>query len=351
MKKSLFMLGVAVAALSSCSQSEILEVAEGRAIGFSSFVNNNTRAVTEVTQLTSSDIYVIGFYGKDELEWNGKTYQNEPGSNKYYWEAEKFYRFGAYANGSGGMIPSSDSEQKVTFNPSESQLIFNNYTPNDQNDLVATIAEVETGSDVQSQENVELSFKHMLAQVELVFTTDAADIYELKIKDVKINGAISKANGTCQLKNGKLEISWQDGSKSDYTYDDETFVGVDIADSKLSIPSTISQAKLVIPQSLPTEDGEEYTVTFTATLKNGNTPDASEISKNFTAKLNYKKTGNEDLKENFWTPGYRYRYTAKISADMIDGNLDGKEIEFNPTIESWQSVDAGNIESTSQSGN
>ena len=62
MKRSLFMLGVAVAALSGCSQSEILEVAEGRAIGFSSFVNNNTRAVTEVTEGNLSQYYVFGNY-------------------------------------------------------------------------------------------------------------------------------------------------------------------------------------------------------------------------------------------------------------------------------------------------
>lgn len=47
MKRSLFMLGVAVAALSSCSNNEVLDIAESNAIKFSNtFVGKPTRSVT-----------------------------------------------------------------------------------------------------------------------------------------------------------------------------------------------------------------------------------------------------------------------------------------------------------------
>ena len=45
MKKSLLMLGAAAMMLASCTQNEVVEVAESRAIGFDAFVNNNTKAV------------------------------------------------------------------------------------------------------------------------------------------------------------------------------------------------------------------------------------------------------------------------------------------------------------------
>lgn len=39
MKKSLLMLGAAAMVLASCTQNEVMEVAENRSIGFNSFVN------------------------------------------------------------------------------------------------------------------------------------------------------------------------------------------------------------------------------------------------------------------------------------------------------------------------
>ena len=41
MKKSLLMLGAAAMMLASCTQNEVMEVAESRAIGFDAFVNNS----------------------------------------------------------------------------------------------------------------------------------------------------------------------------------------------------------------------------------------------------------------------------------------------------------------------
>lgn len=79
MKKSLFVLGVAVAALASCTQSEVLEVAEGRAIQFNTFVNNNTKAVTEITAGSYSGTYYL--FGENS-ETNGNygtlVFNNDP---------------------------------------------------------------------------------------------------------------------------------------------------------------------------------------------------------------------------------------------------------------------------------
>ena len=60
MKKSLFVLGVAVAALASCTNEEVTEVAQERTIGFNAFVNNTTKADIETATLTT--FYAFGDY-------------------------------------------------------------------------------------------------------------------------------------------------------------------------------------------------------------------------------------------------------------------------------------------------
>ena len=76
MKKSLFVLGVAVAALASCTNEEVTEVAQNRVIGFNSFVNNNTKAVTVVNSLANSEFYVFGMYDADQTTWGKTVFSN-----------------------------------------------------------------------------------------------------------------------------------------------------------------------------------------------------------------------------------------------------------------------------------
>ena len=49
MKTNLFLLGMAVAAFSSCTNEEVTDVAQNRAIKFNQFVENNTREITTTT--------------------------------------------------------------------------------------------------------------------------------------------------------------------------------------------------------------------------------------------------------------------------------------------------------------
>lgn len=336
MKKSMFMLGVAVAALASCTQNEVMEVAEGRAIQFNTFVNNNTKTVTEVPSgtLASSEFYVFGNYGTDQSTWTGQAYNNETGDTKYYWKASNYYRFGAYANGKSGKIGNA------TFSAADQKLTFPAYTPADACDLIACVpAQVGPVSDAVNQGEVSLNFKHMLAQVAFEFTTDAADIYELKISNVKINNAISTTEGSID-KDGTItwESTGEGVTKNGYTYEDFPDDGVDIADGNLTPARTKMQSKLVIPQDLPTT-ANYITVTFTATLKDGNDASGTIKNQDFTANLSFtQQTGDgiNDPASNKWTAGYRYKYTTKITADMIDGDLTDKEIEFTATVEDWK---------------
>ena len=333
MKRSLFMLGVAVAALSSCSQSEILEVAEGRAIGFSSFVNNNTRAVNEVTEANLSQYYVFGKYqGGEVSDWSGQAFNNELNTTLYYWQPDMTYRFGAYADGNGGKIASSGEGATVSFDAANSKLTFTNYTPDDTKDLVAAVTGDETADTyiTSPETKVQLNFKHLLSQVKLTFTSTAAATYKLTISDVRIEDAVS----TCTGEYTTTGVTWNtDGSttKNGYVYD---FFGTE--DRVISSGVSQYQSKLVIPQS----GTEQLYVYFTATIK-GEKPSESTIStKDFKATLKHAVAD-----ANAWKPSYCYNYIANVEIkDIVDNPDNLVEINFKVTgVEEWKPVEAGTV--------
>ena len=105
MKKSLWMLGVALTALASCAETEVVDVPQTRAIGFTNaFVNNTTRA--DVTTDTFGKFWVFGDYDNDG-SWanvfsNIEVTKGSPAwkpEQTAYWQLNKNYNFGAYADG------------------------------------------------------------------------------------------------------------------------------------------------------------------------------------------------------------------------------------------------------------
>lgn len=336
MKRSLFMLGVAVAALSSCSQSEILEVAEGRAIGFSSFVNNNTRAVDEVTKDNLSQYYVFGKYqGGEVSDWSGQAFNNELNTTLYYWQPGMTYRFGAYADGNGGKIASSGEGATVSFDAANSKLTFTNYTPDDAKDLVAAVTDATADTYIASPETkVPLNFKHLLSQVKLTFTSTAAATYKLTISDVRIEEAVS----TCTGEYTTSGVTWNTNVspvKDGYVYD---FFGTE--GKEISSGVSQYQSKLVIPQS----GTEQLYVYFTATIK-GEKPSGSNLfTKDFKATLGHA-VADGDSDNNKWQPSYCYNYIANVEIkDIVDNPDNLVEIQFEVTgVEEWKPVEVGTV--------
>lgn len=320
MKKSIFLLAAAAAAFASCTQSEVMEVAENRAIGFNAFVNNNTRAVTEfIGSKTSGDIYVIGYYGADNASMTTSVFANELGNVEYYWLDNQYYIFGAYADGQAGEI------SNATFSSTDKKLTFASYTPDDSKDLVAAVSDVVGPVTASTQGKVSLTFSHMLAQVGFTFNTEVGTEYTLNISNIKINKAIKTAEGT-YIKNGSPAIAWSGTAETGeaYAYEDIT----DLANKK---NKQSQQFKLVIPQPVPTTSGSEINVTFDASISGAG---INETRQNISVNLTSPDTEG-------WKPGYRYNYTATINGDDIQNNL--YPIEF--TVESipeWQKATMGN---------
>ena len=317
------MLGAAAMVLASCTQNEVMEVAENRAIGFNSFVNNTTKTVTEFTgTATSGDIYVIGYYGDYNGTLDQKVFVNELGSTLYYWQDGKDYIFGAYADGKGGNFGNTE------FDPTNQVLTFKNYTPDDTKDLVAAISDKVTNVTANTQDEVSLTFKHMLAQVGFTFKTEVGTEYELNITNIQIEQAIKTATtGTYTKKqNGDITIDWT----GDATVDGETsYAYTNISDLANAVNKTAQEFKLVIPQTV---DGTNLKVTFKATIKgvgldNTSTPKEIEVA----------------LPATTWQAGYKYNYTTVINAENII--KDTYPIEFTvEEIPGWE--DGGNQDLT-----
>ena len=67
MKKSFLMLGVAAMALASCTQNEVVEYADSRAIQFDAFVGKSTRAVTELKTDGLTQFNVFAYHGTNNI--------------------------------------------------------------------------------------------------------------------------------------------------------------------------------------------------------------------------------------------------------------------------------------------
>ena len=88
MKKTLWMLGVAVAALTSCTQSEVLDVPESKMIAFDSFVGKPTRAIDDVGDAKNFDVFYV--YADKGVTSEGLFTADTDGSN--FFNGEKVHR-------------------------------------------------------------------------------------------------------------------------------------------------------------------------------------------------------------------------------------------------------------------
>lgn len=329
MKTNLFLLGMAVAAFSSCTNEEVTDVAQNRAIKFNQFVENNTREVQEVESLSS--FYVFGKFGEISNSYTTQIFNNESQDTPYYWVANKFYIFGAYADGNNGKI------EDVTFDSAKKQLVFTNYSPDDTKDLVAAISdEVESGDNPTTNDNkVSLTFHHMLSQVKFTFNTTDGKEYQIKISNLKINAVKTSTGNIALSESNNVTINWENTSAIKEDYDMYPVIS-DVANEN---KRASSESKLVIPQN----GTDQLNVMFTATVKGG----GLDKTANFTANLSVAENiagGNSNA--NTWIPGYRYNYTAEINAKMISEGGKNPEvlypITFNAIVSDWEKAEDQN---------
>lgn len=204
--KKIIIAVLAVAAMVACSTEQTVVAPKGDAIGFSTFVDNATRA----TDITTENIKDFGVYGTVAKGGNSALiFNNTKVSGSYgagytyspaqYWIAAAKYDFLAFA-------PYTNA--KWTYTPTVAQvaqngtLKFNNDTAADQDVVYAY--QPKTTEDTLTAENtqaVEFTFKHILSKVAFKFTNTFTDgnttlsVYNVKINNTAKTGTMAIANG------------------------------------------------------------------------------------------------------------------------------------------------------------
>ena len=327
MKKTLWMLGVAVAALTSCTESEVLDVPESRVIGFESHVDNQTRVVSDLGSGTMVKFWVFGFKmetGDSEFGEHGteaEVFCNVPVKRDQavstspwgyenvehtkYWSKNHTYRFAAYANGTESLT----APTVVSYDPDEDIITFTNYVAGDK-DLVATISgDREIGASIDGDDiaAVPFTFKHMLSKVQFSFTSTAN--VTIEITNLRID-AINKGTGTYEYNTTNPTepiINWTpstDGNDKGYTSTLEL------------IPTTTVPAIenfCVIPQMNKTDETTHLSVTFTLTTYDGDGHFINSDNKTVSLASN--------VHDGEWKPGYVYNYHAVFGDDFDEAPI------------------------------
>ena len=199
MKKGLMMLGIATMMLASCTNEDVLNVSDSRAIGFNTFVNNNTKAVTDITTASLSKFYVFGDYdeGTSVAFSNTEVIGSQGGTytpvNPAYWQTGKTYEFGAYSNGNASLTASF----------SNGALTITGYSVDDAKDLIAATASEIAAPVAGGDKSVPLTFKHLLSKVKFTFSTTAVpEAFRMEVSNLTFKGI--KTAATCVFSNNTI---------------------------------------------------------------------------------------------------------------------------------------------------
>jgi len=355
MKKNVWLLGAAVAALTSCTQSEVLEVPESKQIRFEEFVEKNSRAELEETDMSGSTLtnyWVYGYYTPitgyvdDDANENtpkvplfnfatknsvfeGMAMTKTNGTWSYgdtdHWKPGNMYRFAAYSN-------NNQSLNEVIYDPATDKLTFSDYLTYDAADITSDptkkpmdlIASIAGDRDAATGvNNVEFNFRHLLAKVTL-YVTNASENADITLKDITIANLYKQADCECVFsgtdKPYPQNVTWspkQGATVSDFSFGDLTVrhgVGA----------QTHGEVTFyVIPQS----NNKTISFTLSETIENGDNKDYATEDLSYNLSTNTQVTSNI-VKNNEWVPGYHYRYTITKGTTF-------NQIQFNVNVAGW----------------
>ena len=317
MKKSIFLLAAAAAAFASCTQNEVMEVAENRAIGFNGFAGNITKA-DDITSANFRKFIVYGGYATNTDLFNGVEVSSSDGStwsynDPRYWVAGT-YNFAGYAPKADGITP--------TWNYTNGLTLVVNSDKDNQNDVIYAFNNgiTCTGSE-ERMDDVQLTFSHLLSKIQFKFLK-AADLNAQTVTMTNFKVGYDKADGTT----GQIitDGTWVAGSLTAGTtkggYED--FSEGDEIDGSTGLPT---DAYYVIPQTPTALD-----ITANVRVSDGVTI-ITEGTISATLPIDVITS---------WGANNVYVYTATISINNIDDgdddpDNDPKPIVFTGLVKPW----------------
>lgn len=210
MKKFLF-LAIAAAAMTSCSQDEVMEVAQKQAIQFGeAFIGNATRAVDPsytANNITSFKLFGtvedVNIYNNVTIARDSKAYNEawtQVDGTTQYWVADADYKFVAIVDGD------KDNVTETTIVDGMPTSIT--YNADGETDL---LCDIETRRNNTSL--VGFTFTHLLSKVYFTFTNKmpAESKYTYKVSNIKITSGLYKS-GTYTIEPAEDEEPWSLGA-------------------------------------------------------------------------------------------------------------------------------------------
>jgi len=337
MKKLHFLLGATAVLLASCSNDEVVDVAQSQGIGFNTFVDKSTRATTD-DDITSSSLSSFAVYGvtwkgegatpsqvfvNQEVKKNGTDWTYAP---LRYWVVGNSYRFTAIApyNATGLTVDHSVVPMPAFADVKGGlSLTFDNATAAADVDLCYADNKVESAT--ATQDAVDLTFSHMLSRVKFTFKNTFESVNSnITISDVKITDATAKAS----INKVDGEMLWTPSADAPGTFT-IPFTNV--------ITAELQSGRLEGGESMETEhqyiipvNGEStYHVSFVITLYNYD-PDKDLYTE--VAKYPHNNVALPVLQ---YTNNYSYNFVAEINNKTIDPDNELTPILFKPSVEPW----------------
>lgn len=307
--KQVLLAALAALAITGCSQSDDITVPEGDAqIRFNTVVNKSTRATAMVTaDFKSFAVYAYNteaaFDGTASL---GSAFMDNVAVTKggdgvwtlaggpYYWPLKGNMQFFACS-------PATNIKTYAVGDPAGFPSF--GYTIQDsQEDLLAA----QTLNATKSGNAVQLSFSHLLTQVN--FSAQLEEGFAYEIKSIKVTGVNNAGTFTYASSKG----GWT-ATSGTATYEYAGNFAATATDNVVNF-STADNALMLMPQTLPADAKIE--VTYKATATTGN------------KQVTFDDTKTVGINDIVWTPGQNIRYKLVLPSGA-------QAISFTPLIGNW----------------
>ena len=364
MKKNLLYALTAVAMLTGCAKSDVVDSEinkESNLIGFSTYKNisrgnpvdnntefltkDNTFGVTAFVNIEGGDSPYMGTATEgikiisDGTKW---TYANT--SNQAYWptEALDFYAYAPYGN---------TAITAKTFDKTNG-LTLTYTVPDAETSQVDLMYALAIGKTKEEGNTVTLPFKHALTQVHFKVGTKTTN---LKV-DIAANGIQIHNLKNSGSFNTKTETWTLDATTAAYTVTSDAVTG-NYTDGTEANPYTKigsdDKALMLLPQGFVAGDGENTGAYLTISCKiyqvlangetkvylHGSESAFADVTVGISSAISYTEEGEQSTSE-IWLRN------KKVTYNLLFGAGDGVlfPIEFATTVETWEDADGGVIE-------
>ena len=341
MKKNLFLLGLAVAAMTSCTNDEVVEVNQStqKVIGFETFVNKTTRGIIGAVDGTNlKNFWVLAQYGEDadnltplydtpeKVTWDDDEDEWGSASTKY-WSNNAYY-FIAYADENtsdeapdyveitdGGALQITDYILDYDLKDDANDVDPLIPTQSSQKDIVADV--LMTQGVMNREASVDFTLEHLLSKIKFTVINNGSfpmSITDLKVTPIHRKGSITINHAT----NLKSAPTWTLPEEDD----DQQVIDIYPIEAKneIAVGDQVNSADfLVLPQNL-TGVKVEIKAQFYSPM--GDVIDVKDFTDEKALTLSVAQYAN-------WLPGNFYNYTISLPAA-------GKQIKFNLTgVTGW----------------